>query len=45
MMSIIDYYINKTNQDKNISSGSEDRRIADQMIYDDYDSLDAGDFV
>ena len=32
--------VNKTNQDKNISFGSEDMRIADQMLDNDYDSLD-----
>ena len=38
MMSIIDCYINETNQDKNISYGSEDIRFADEMLDDDYDS-------
>ena len=45
MMSIIDYYINKSNQDKNISFGSEDMRIADQMLNDDYNSLDTNNYL
>ena len=36
LMSIIDYYINETNLDKNISFGSEDMCIADQMLDNDY---------
>ena len=45
MMSIIDYHIDKTNQDKKNSFGSEDMRIADQMVEDDYDSLDTRNFI
>ena len=45
VMSIIDYYITETNQDKNISFGSEDLRIADQVIDYDYDSLHTNNFI
>ena len=45
MMSIIDFYINETNEDKNISFGSEDMRIDDQMLDDDYDSLDTNNYI
>ena len=45
MMSIIDYYINNSNQDKKISFASEDMHIADQMLYNDYDSLDTHNFL
>ena len=44
MMSIIDYYINESNKDKNISFGSEDMCIADQILDNDYDSLDTNNF-
>ena len=40
MMSIIDYHINKSNQDINTSFASEDMCIADQMVGDSFDSLD-----
>ena len=43
-MSIIDYYINESNKDKNISFGSEDMCIADQILDNDYDSLDTNNF-
>ena len=39
MISIINYYINERNQEKNIAFGSEDIRIADQILNNDYDSL------
>ena len=45
MMSIIDFYINETNEDKNISFESEDMRIDDQMLDDDYDSLDTNNYI
>ena len=44
-MSIIDYNVNESDQDKKISFGSEDMRIADQMIDYDYDSLDMNNFL
>ena len=44
-MSIIDYYINESNQGKHISLGSEDMRIADQMFVDDYDLLHTNNFM
>ena len=40
LMSIIDYYINETNQDKNISFRFEDIHFADQIVNDYYYSLD-----
>ena len=40
MMSIIDNHIYKSNQDKNILFGSEDMCIDDQMVDDNFDSLD-----
>ena len=45
MMSIIDYYINETNQDKNILFGSENMRFDDKIVGDDYDSLDTSKFI
>ena len=45
LMLIIDYYINETNQDKNILFGSEDMCIADQMLDNNYDSLDTNNFL
>ena len=44
LMSIIDYYINESNQDKHISFGSDDKRIADQMLDNDHDSLDTNNY-
>ena len=45
MMSILDYYINESIQDKNISFGSEDIHFADQIVDDNYDSLDTSNYV
>ena len=45
LMSINNYYINKASQDKNISFQSEDMRIADQMVNNEYDSLDMNNII
>ena len=45
LKSNIDHYVNKSNQDKKISFGSEDIHFTDQMIDDDFDSLDVNNAV
>ena len=45
MMSTMDYYINKTNQDKNVSFESKLMRIADQMVDDYFVLLDTSYFI
>ena len=45
LISIIDHLINETNEDKNISFGSEDISLANQTFDGDFDALDTNKIV